>query len=92
MKHYEGYNKLTDVLDGDSAGNSDEPLDARFDEAVELVSEKGICSVQMVQRYLRIGYNRASRMVERMEQEGIVTPPGSGGLRKVLARKEAMNE
>ncbi|HXH64281.1 MAG TPA: DNA translocase FtsK, partial [Mariprofundaceae bacterium] len=34
-------------------------------------------------------YNRASRMVERMEREGLVTPPGSGGVRKVLARSQA---
>ncbi|MDQ6951385.1 MAG: DNA translocase FtsK 4TM domain-containing protein [Mariprofundales bacterium] len=74
--------------DSEQNANMDEPLDARFDEAVALIAEKGTCSVSMVQRYLRIGYNRASRMVERMEQEGIVTPPGSGGLRKVLSRKE----
>jgi S-DNA-T family DNA segregation ATPase FtsK/SpoIIIE len=42
----------------------------------------------MVQRYLRIGYNRASRIVEQMERDGLVTPPGSGGMRKVLARSE----
>jgi len=38
---------------------------------------------------LRIGYNRASRLVEQMEREGLVTPPGAGGTRKVLARSEA---
>jgi S-DNA-T family DNA segregation ATPase FtsK/SpoIIIE len=42
----------------------------------------------MVQRYLRIGYNRASRIVEEMEQNGLVTPPGSGGNRKVLVSSE----
>ncbi len=68
-------------------GAEKEPLDEKFDEAVALVTEKGICSVSMVQRYLRIGYNRSSRIVERMEQEGIVTPPGNGGIRKVLTRK-----
>ncbi|MDX8409461.1 MAG: DNA translocase FtsK 4TM domain-containing protein [Mariprofundales bacterium] len=79
--------------DGDEgAGSADEPFDERFDEAVALVTEKGICSVSMVQRYLRIGYNRSSRMVERMELEGIITPPGSGGLRKILTRKEAAHD
>ena len=73
--------------DNDPGNGGEEPLDERFDEAVALVTEKGICSVSMVQRYLRIGYNRSSRIVERMEQDGIVTPPGNGGIRKVLTRK-----
>ncbi|MCF7821188.1 MAG: DNA translocase FtsK 4TM domain-containing protein [Mariprofundaceae bacterium] len=68
---------------------SDEEKDSKYDEAAELVIEKGQCSVSMVQRYLRIGYNRASRIVEQMEQDGLVTSPGSGGIRKVLARSEA---
>ncbi len=68
---------------------SDEEKDSKYDEAAELVIEKGQCSVSMVQRYLRIGYNCASRIVEQMEQDGLVTSPGSGGIRKVLARSEA---
>ncbi len=60
--------------------------DEKYDEAASLVIEKGQCSVSMVQRYLRIGYNRASRIVEQMEREGLVSAPGSGGIRKVLAR------
>ncbi len=75
--------------DEQAAGGDDEEKDAKYDEAAELVIEKGQCSVSMVQRYLRIGYNRASRIVEQMEQDGLVTPPGSGGMRKVLARSEA---
>jgi len=71
------------------AFGDDTDADDKYDEAVALVIDKGQCSVSMVQRYLRIGYNRASRMVERMEREGLVTPPGSGGLRKVLARSQA---
>lgn len=60
--------------------------DARYDEAVSLVVQKKQASVSMVQRHLRVGYNRACRMVERMEREGLVTAPGSGGMRKVMAR------
>ena len=71
------------------AGDDEMDADDKYDEAVDLVVDKGQCSVSMVQRYLRIGYNRASRMVERMEREGLVTPPGSGGVRKVLARSQA---
>ncbi len=73
--------------EGASADGQDEDFDSRFDEAVELVVMKGQCSVSMVQRGLRVGYNRASRLVERMEREGIVSAPASGGLRKVLARR-----
>ncbi len=71
-----------DGVDGDEH-------DEKYDEAAALVIEKGQCSVSMVQRYLRIGYNRASRLVEQMEREGLVSPPGSGGMRKVLARSAA---
>ncbi len=74
--------------DEQSPGSGEE-RDSKYDEAAELVIEKGQCSVSMVQRYLRIGYNRASRIVEQMEADGLVTSPGSGGIRKVLARSEA---
>ena len=83
-------NEVFEVKSPDEAlvGGGEEK-DSKYDEAAELVIEKGQCSVSMVQRYLRIGYNRASRIVEQMEQDGLVTPPGSGGIRKVLARSEA---
>ena len=71
---------------GDSGGADDNETDAKYDEAADLVIAKGQCSVSMVQRYLRVGYNRASRIVEQMEREGLVSPPGSGGIRKVLAK------
>jgi len=71
--------------DPDDTGGSNE-TDAKYDEAADLVIQKGQCSVSMVQRYLRVGYNRASRIVEQMERDGLVTPPGSGGMRKVLAK------
>jgi S-DNA-T family DNA segregation ATPase FtsK/SpoIIIE len=65
-----------------------EDHDEKYDEAAALVIEKGQCSVSMVQRYLRIGYNRASRLVEQMEREGLVSAPGTGGIRKVMARSD----
>jgi len=78
------------ATESDSAGEGGygDEKDSKYDEAAELVIEKGQCSVSMVQRYLRIGYNRASRIVEQMEQDGLVTPPGAGGIRKVLARSQ----
>ncbi len=79
--------EVFEVADGDQddEGGSDE-TDVKYDEAADLVIRKEQCSVSMVQRYLRVGYNRASRIVEQMEREGLVTPPGSGGVRKVLAK------
>ncbi|MDQ6990075.1 MAG: DNA translocase FtsK 4TM domain-containing protein [Mariprofundaceae bacterium] len=76
-------------LDGeaaDGAEDMDDEKDSKYNEAADLIAEKGKCSVSMVQRYLRIGYNRASRIVEQMERDGLVTPPGAGGQRKVLSR------
>ncbi len=79
---------VDETISGGASG--DEEHDEKYDEAAALVIEKGSCSVSMVQRYLRIGYNRASRLVEQMERDGLVSAPGSGGTRKVLARsKEA---
>jgi len=79
---------LDDGEDAMGAMGGNEEKDAKYDEAAALVIEKGKCSVSMVQRYLRIGYNRASRIVEQMEEDGLVTPPGSGGSRKVLGGRE----
>ena len=74
-------------LDGELDGELDDEKDEKYNIAADLVAEKGKCSVSMVQRYLRIGYNRASRIVEQMERDGLVTPPGSGGVRTVLSRR-----
>ncbi len=68
-------------------GRSDEEYDEKYDEAVELVTELGQASISLVQRYLKVGYNRAARMIERMEAEGVVGPSDGVKPRKVLARK-----
>jgi len=70
-----------------SGGDSDEDLeyDERWDEAVALVAQAQQASISMVQRRLRIGYNRAARIIEKMEQEGIVGPSdGTSKGREVL--------
>ena len=61
--------------------------DEKYDEAVALVGELGQASISLVQRYMKIGYNRAARMIEQMEREGIVGPSDGAKPRKVLIRK-----
>ncbi|RLB70762.1 MAG: DNA translocase FtsK [Deltaproteobacteria bacterium] len=66
----------------------EEEYDALWDDAVKIVTDSRQASISMVQRRLRVGYNRAARMIERMELEGIVGPSdGSGKPREVLAQK-----
>jgi len=62
-------------------------FDEKYDEAVELVTDLGQASISLVQRYLKIGYNRAARIIEKMESEGIVGPSDGVKPRKVLAKK-----
>lgn len=69
----------------DPFSDSDAPEDDLYDKAVYLVTRSRRASVSGVQRHLRIGYNRAARLVEYMEQQGIVGPIQSNGSREVLA-------
>jgi len=68
----------------DASGDT-EDTDALFDEAVKIVTETRRASISGVQRRLKIGYNRAARMIEEMERIGIVTAAESNGNREVLA-------
>lgn len=61
--------------------------DEHYDRAVALVTETGQASISMVQRRLRVGYNRAARMIETMEKEGIIGPADGAKPREVLVRK-----
>jgi S-DNA-T family DNA segregation ATPase FtsK/SpoIIIE len=63
-----------------------EDHDEKYDEAVALVTKSGQASISMVQRHLRIGYNRAARIIEVMENEGVVGPSDGVKPREVLAR------
>ncbi len=72
----------------DDTGGEEEDLDERYDAAVALVAESRQASISMVQRRLRIGYNRAARIIERMEREGIVGPSdGTSKPREVFINK-----
>jgi S-DNA-T family DNA segregation ATPase FtsK/SpoIIIE len=73
----------SEASDGDESGE----MDDKYDEAVALVCETGQASISMVQRRLRVGYNRAARMIELMEKEGVVGPADGSKPREVLARK-----
>jgi len=88
-------NYLDDILSGDSeqeillpgeqAEGDDSELDALYDEALAFVTESRRVSISSIQRKFRIGYNRAARIVEDMEMQGVVSTPGHNGAREVLA-------
>jgi S-DNA-T family DNA segregation ATPase FtsK/SpoIIIE len=73
------------LLPGEQSEDADQEYDVFYDEAVAYVTESRRASVSGVQRKFRIGYNRAARLVEQMEQSGVVTSPGHNGNREVLA-------
>ncbi len=74
------------LLPGEQAeAMEDAELDPLYDEALAFVTETRRVSISSVQRKFRIGYNRAARIVEDMENQGAVTPPGHNGAREVLA-------
>lgn len=86
-------NYIEEILAGESSeggssefgGGGDEELDPLFDEAVAFVVESRRGSTSSVQRKFKIGYNRAARLIEQMENQGIVSSPGGNGQRDVLA-------
>jgi S-DNA-T family DNA segregation ATPase FtsK/SpoIIIE len=67
------------------SADSDDESDALYDEAVHYVTQSRRASISSVQRKLRIGYNRAARLIEAMEAAGVVTEMGTNGQREVLA-------
>jgi S-DNA-T family DNA segregation ATPase FtsK/SpoIIIE len=62
--------------------------DEMYDQAVELVTKTGQASISFLQRRLRVGYNRAARMIEAMEQAGLLGPADGARPRKILARRD----
>ncbi len=74
-------------LEGLPGEGGEEPeSDLLYDQAIALVARERKCSTSFIQRYLQIGYNRAARIVERMEREGVVSGANHVGKREVLAR------
>ncbi len=76
-----------DLLDGGNGGNGE--ADELYDQAVAIVIKTRRPSISLVQRHLRIGYNRAARLIEQMERSGLVSPMQSNGNREVLAPASA---
>ncbi|EEO27261.2 hypothetical protein OFAG_00414 [Oxalobacter formigenes HOxBLS] len=82
------------TLEDDAAGLSGEQTadgesDALYDEAVAIVLKNRRASISLVQRHLRIGYNRAARLLEQMEKSGLVSPMQSNGNREILVPASA---
>jgi len=73
----EGTNGVTGMADAES--------DPMYDQACEVVLKHRRASISLVQRHLRIGYNRAARLLEQMEQSGMVSAMQSNGNREILA-------
>ncbi len=71
--------------DGEGGDTDNPEADSLYDEAVAFVLESRKASISSVQRKLRIGYNRAARLIEAMESAGVVSPMNSNGSREVLA-------
>jgi S-DNA-T family DNA segregation ATPase FtsK/SpoIIIE len=82
--HYD--EQFLDPVD-ESSDVDEAEYDEKYDEALALVTATGQASISMVQRRLRVGYNRAARMIEIMEKEGVVGPSDGVKPREVLARK-----
>jgi S-DNA-T family DNA segregation ATPase FtsK/SpoIIIE len=88
---------LSDVLESEGGadaldGGNGEPAgekDPLYDQAVEIVLRTRRPSISLVQRHLRIGYNRAARLIEDMERAGLVSPMQSNGNREVLVPAKA---
>ena len=87
---------LTGATEGDGeggeGGDSDAEADPLYDQAVEIVLKNRRASISLVQRHLRIGYNRSARLIEAMEKAGLVSSMDGRGGREVLAPNRSVDE
>jgi S-DNA-T family DNA segregation ATPase FtsK/SpoIIIE len=70
------------LIGGNTTGEN-----ALYDQAVALVAREGKASTSFIQRHLQIGYNRAAKLIEQMEKDGVVSPANHVGKRDVLVRR-----
>ena len=80
---------LSEIARDEETAGGEIELDEKYDQAVEVILQTGQASISMLQRKLRVGYNRAARMIEVMETEGIVGPSDGVRPRDVYGRKGA---
>jgi S-DNA-T family DNA segregation ATPase FtsK/SpoIIIE len=86
---------VTEPVEDEGAGNAmlsgiaaaGEGEQGLFDQAVAVVAREGKASTSFIQRHLQIGYNRAAKLIEQMEKEGIVSAANHVGKREVLVRR-----
>ncbi|MBF1270973.1 MAG: cell division protein FtsK, partial [Neisseria sp.] len=93
LKQFGAPDYIDDILSNGSAEdftgtsrNNDSDLDPMYDEAVSVVLKSRKASISNIQRQLRIGYNRAARLIDQMEADGIVSPAENNGNRTILAQ------
>jgi S-DNA-T family DNA segregation ATPase FtsK/SpoIIIE len=87
--------EVTEPMDDDTAslstgaiGGNTTGENALYDQAVAVVAREGKASTSFIQRHLQIGYNRAAKLIEQMEKDGVVSPANHVGKREVLVRRE----
>ncbi len=82
-----GNSAVMDAMFGDSAqGSGGSSVDELYDHAVAIVAREGKASTSFIQRHLQIGYNRAARIMEEMERQGVVSPASGTGKRTILVQ------
>jgi len=77
---------------GSGIGSADAESDPLYDQAVEVVLKHRRASISLVQRHLRIGYNRAARLLEQIEKSGLVSAMQTNGNRDILAPNKSQEE
>ena len=80
--------QVTADQEDDAGPNAASSGDTLYDQAVAIVTRDRRASTSYVQRRLQIGYNRAARLIEQMEEEGVISAPNHAGKRDVLAGKQ----
>ncbi|ABL01846.1 DNA translocase FtsK [Candidatus Ruthia magnifica str. Cm (Calyptogena magnifica)] len=86
------HSESDNLQDSNSTLDTSSELDALYDEAVQIVTSSGRASISSLQRRMRIGYNRAARIIEDMENSGVVSSMNKSGNRQVLAPKLMTND
>jgi S-DNA-T family DNA segregation ATPase FtsK/SpoIIIE len=89
---------VTEPVEGSGSGGDADPLmsgiaggsdsdKSLFDQAVDIVAREGKASTSFIQRHLNIGYNKAAKLIEQMEKEGIISTANHVGKREILVRR-----